>query len=458
MSWQSAYWCCLPKGTAEPVLPSRVGWGLFVLFGLQCALLGASDEIDWGKYLFAFIYGTFLMGGVRLLARHGVASHEPLVRWTLALMGLCCASRVVGAFVGISTLDWIRDFFPLLNFSWILIGPLVFSGRHSVWRAYTVFMVINVLITVVVTDHYLMLRRWSDEALEWSEFFRATDAVVLFGVFAAVPMTGLPCTRYRTVFGLLTATFIAAALFTGTRSHIGAILAGLLFYFWLTKAKMGTAVGVGRRAVLAWVLLGLSGFAAVISTGFLNRNEVLSRVEETGTTDFGALTRRLQESLIAWDDFRQRPLFGQGLGYQIPTVLLTDGQWHEDQLYFIHNFYLFILVKFGVVGIPVFLGFLVSMLRSAISTFRQAELPFDLAFSSGLASLLVALLVESLTSPRFQDRTATALLSILTVFLLAMRREIALNRKRAAATTLLVCRPSPANTVPLSPTSAGSGS
>lgn len=437
---------------------SRVGWGLFVLFGLQCALLGASDEMDLGKYVFGFVYAALLTVGVSLLARHGVALHEPLVRWTLVLMALCFFSRLVGVFVGISTLDWVRDFFPLLNFSWILIGPLVFSGRHSVWRAYTVFMIINVLITVVVTDHYLMLRRWSDEGLEWADFFRATDAVVLFGVFAAAPMTGLPSTRHRTVFGLLTASFIAAALFTGTRSHIGAILAGLLFYFWLTKAKVGAAVGVGRRAVLACVLLGLSGFAAVIATGLLNRNEVLSRVEETGTTDFGALTRRLQESLIAWDDFQQRPVFGQGLGYQIPTVLLTDGQWHEEQIYFIHNFYLFILVKFGVVGIPVFLGFLLSMLRSAISTFRQAELPFDRAFSSGLASLLVALLVESLTSPRFQDRTATALLSILTVCLLAMRREMALSRKHEASTTVLMCCPSPTNTMPLSPTPAGSAS
>ena len=432
MEWERKYRCGLPENEIPAGLSSGTGWGLFILFGLQCALLGASDEMDSGKFLFAAVYIVFLLLCLPLLLRHGVALHEPLIVWTLALLALCGFSRLVGAVAGISTVDWLRDFLPLLSFSWILLGPLAFPGRTQIWRAYLVFVVLELVLTFVVTDHYLTLRQWSHEGLEWTDYFRATDAVVLFGVFMAAPMTGLPRRSYRLGFGLITAAFISAALLTGTRSHVGAILAGLIFYLWLTKPQVGM-IAVGRRAVLACVLLGVIGFGAVLATGFLDSNRVFSRTEEMSGTDFGALTRRLEESLNAWNGFLQRPLFGQGLGYRVPTVLLKNDQWYEDDLYLIHNFYLYILLKFGMVGIPVFFGFLASLLRTAISTFRQARLPFDRAFSCGLAALIVALLVESLTAPRFQDRSATALLSILAVCLLAMRREIAVQQTRAVA-------------------------
>ncbi len=431
MGWKR-YRCRFPDNKLPARLSSTAGWGLFILFGLQCALLGANDEMDAGKSLFVAVYIVFLLLWLPLLVRRGVALHEPLIGWTLALLALCGFSRAVGALAGISTLDWLRDFLPLLSFSWILLGPMAFPGRKQIWRAYLVFVALELVLTFVVTDHYLTLRQWSQEGLEWTEYFRATDAVVLFGIFMAAPMTGLPRRSYRVGFGLITAGFISAALLTGTRSHVGAILGGLIFYFWLTKPQAGT-IAVGRRAVLACVLLGAIGFGAMLASGFLDSNRVLSRTEEMSTSDFGALTRRLQESLNAWNGFQQRPLFGQGLGYKIPTVLLKDDRWYEDDLYLIHNFYLYILLKFGMAGIPVFFGFLASLLRTAISTFRQARLPFDRAFSCGLAALIVALLVESLTAPRFQDRSATALLSILTVCLLAMRREIAIQQTRAIA-------------------------
>jgi hypothetical protein len=443
MGWEQNYQCRLPgRTTPAKELTPRTGWGLFVLFGLQCVLLGASDEMDPGKLWFAAIYVLFLLLWLRLVIQHGVAFHEPVICWTLALIGLCVFSRLVGAFTGIPAVDWVRDFFPLLNFSWVLLGPIAFPGRTNIWRAYLVFMSIELALTLIVTDHYLSLRQFSDEGLEWTDYLRATDAVVLFGAFMAAPMTGLPRTSYRVCFGLITAVFISAALLTGTRSHLAAIVAGLVFYFWLTKPRTGETPGTGRRAVLGYVFVGVLVFGAALSTGFLDSDRFFSRTEEMSTMEFGALTTRLDESLKAWEGFQKSPLLGQGLGYRMPIVLLRDDQWYDSDLYLIHNFYLYVLLKFGVVGIPVFYGFLCSLLRCAISTFRQAEQPFDRAFSSGLASLIVALLVESVTAPRFQDRSATALLSILMVCLLAMRREIALRQVPAGPAKTL-SKPAP---------------
>jgi O-antigen ligase len=424
-AWEAKYVCRLPSGISSAPDSSRTGWGIFLLVVLQSVLLGASDEMDSGKLVFAAVYLLFLALWARRSWASVSAGHEPLLRWTAAVIGLGIFSRLPGMFSGIPTGDWVRDFMPLLHFSWILAGPFAFRSRTSIWRAYLMFVALVAVLSFVVTDQYLTIRQFRPESLGLIQYVRATDSVVLFGAFMAVPMTGLPVSpRYRAGFGLLAAVFIIATLLTGTRSHLGAILAGMVFYFWLTKGIEGRGIGAGRRAVLGSVLLGATAFGVVVVSGLLDTQQLMKRTEEMSRTDFGALTQRLDESLAAWSGFTESPIFGQGLGYRMPI-----GAWSiapsDDDLFMIHNFYLYVLLKFGIIGVPIFAGFLVSMVRSAISTFRQARAPFDQAFSAGLASLIVALLVESATAPRFQDRSATALLSLSLACLLSLRRMIA---------------------------------
>lgn len=425
-SWEQAYLCRLPEGYMPDNSLSNPGWQLFVLLTLQTLLLGASDEFDIGKIFFAAIYLLMLALWLpRILARP-FTHHEPLIRWTAAMFVLALFSRLPGAIAGVSTVDWMRDLEPLLNFSWILIGPFAFRTHKKIWNAYLLFLAIVGMLTFSVADQYIVQRGFRTEGLGLSSFLHATDGVVLFGIFMVAPMAVLRLApRYRAGLAVLAAAFVMTALITGTRSHVGAILAGLLMYFWLTKrSESNPAIG-GRRIVLTGVLVGVAAFGTMVQTGLLDSQRVMQRTEEMKGLDFGALTQRLDESLAAWQGFRERPLFGQGLGYKMQSVLWATDNSTTTDLYMIHNFYLYVPLKFGIVGIPVFFGFIVSMIRSAISTFRSARLPFDKAFSSGLASLLVALLVESATAPRFEDRSATALLSILIAMLLSMRRLIA---------------------------------
>ncbi|HXZ42725.1 MAG TPA: O-antigen ligase family protein [Terriglobales bacterium] len=420
--WEHAYRCNVLSRSTASKLSFRSGWQLFLLFGLQSILLGTTDELDFGKVVFAIVYVVFLLLWCQHIFAYGFASHEPLVCWTTAVLALAVFSRLPGMLTGISTVDWLRDFLPLLHFCWILIGPFAFASRKSIRRAYLLFVGLDLILTFMVTDQYLTLRKFNSIGLGLTDYARATDSVVLFGIFMTLPMAGLAGWRYRYGFGVLAATFVSAALLTGTRSHVGAIAAGLIFYLWLIKPGESSS-RYARRAVVGWLLLGMIAFGAAMATGLLDVEQVVRRTAETSTLDFGALTQRLAESLAAWHGFQARPLLGQGLGYRMPT-----GVWStlpsDDDLFLIHNFYLYVPLKFGLAGIPIFVGFLASMVRTGIATYRQAKLPFDRAFSAGVASLVVALLVESATASRFQDRSATALLSLLMAILLSLRREI----------------------------------
>lgn len=420
-----------------------MGWILFLLLSLQCTLLGATDALNSGKILFALIYTLFLVWVLKLIVSHGLSNQEPLVFWTVAMLALLAFSRVPGIYWRISLVDWARDLLPLLNFSWILVGAFAFSSRKSFWRGYLVFVAVDLFLTFVVTGHYLVIRQFTSAGSGLFEYVKASDSVVLFGVFMTAPMAGLPDRGHRRWFGLLSATFVTATLLTGTRSHFGALLAGLLFYFWLTKRELKKGARVARRAVLGSFVLGTIAFGAALVSGLVNVQQIIQRIAEMSSLSFGALSYRLDESLLAWDVFQRSPIFGQGLGYQLPSMRLLGS---ETNLYMLHDFYFYLLVKFGIVGTIIFLAFLVSMIRTAVSTYRQATEPIYRAFAAGLASLIAALVVESLTAARFSDKSATAMLAILIALLLSARRETALSRAleryAAAAPGLRAMRPS----------------
>jgi hypothetical protein len=53
---------------------------------------------------------------------------------------------------------------------------------------------------------------------------------------------------------------------------------------------------------------------------------------------------------VAWNGFRESPWFGQGLGYSIPiaswSIMASD-----TDLFMVHDFYLYVLLKFGMLGV-----------------------------------------------------------------------------------------------------------
>jgi O-antigen ligase len=143
---------------------------------------------------------------------------------------------------------------------------------------------------------------------------------------------------------------------------------------------------------------------------------------------------RLLESLDALAAFTKSPLIGHGLGYQSKTLFPMGDSQIAPNLYIVHNFYLFILVKFGLLGVPIWIYFFVCMIKLPMNLCRRHTAPFPKFLCAGVAGLVVSLLVESIAAPRFCDKTATALLSIVFCLLLSTKELASSASHRDVAT------------------------
>lgn len=154
----------------------------------------------------------------------------------------------------------------------------------------------------------------------------------------------------------------------------------------------------------AW-LLRLPGLAQTLesrlSAGLLEKDRVVG----------AALRVRLRESRRLWDLFRHaawgRKLSGHGLG----ATYAFDGPGRDErgrltadaQPNYIHNFYLFLLYKLGLLGTGLVVVALVLWLTAAVAATRRLPYGLSRAFAAAAAAGLAAYSLWSLSSPEILD-------------------------------------------------------
>jgi O-antigen ligase len=134
------------------------------------------------------------------------------------------------------------------------------------------------------------------------------------------------------------------------------------------------------------------------------------------------LETRVGEMQNALQVFLKSPILGVGLGYKMPPLFAVETNLYIPDLYIVHNFYLYVLAKFGLLGVPIFAGFLISAVRLPMKLYRATASAFEKALCAGVASMVVALLVESFTAPRFTDKTSNMILAICLSMVLSLQK------------------------------------
>jgi O-antigen ligase len=92
-------------------------------------------------------------------------------------------------------------------------------------------------------------------------------------------------------------------------------------------------------------------------------------------------------------------------------------------MFFMHNFYAYVLTKFGITGFVVFVGFLISIIRSGAKTYFQRLTGFEKYYCGSMLTLMVALMLTSITGAAFNDRLSTGLLGIMVGMMIAIERR-----------------------------------
>jgi O-antigen ligase/polysaccharide polymerase Wzy-like membrane protein len=203
-------------------------------------------------------------------------------------------------------------------------------------------------------------------------YFTTVTGMVAVGLWTAALLA--PNRKIRVFCLLAMIPMLAHLLFSFTRGYWLGFIVGLLLATVLSWHNLGRFEPLvrSRRLLLVPALIGIFAVTAGLSAIYFGKGDLLSsigrRFSASFSTDLGGETVSNILRLVEWERAvnaaLESPVIGKGFGFAImnrdPFLGTTREQW------FVHNYYLLIWLKLGIVGLAAF-GFLLSKLIRAAS-------------------------------------------------------------------------------------------
>jgi O-antigen ligase len=168
---------------------------------------------------------------------------------------------------------------------------------------------------------------------------------------------------------------------------IAGIVTGLIFFAWTVQRTLRSRVAGSRKRELATALLFLVGtslilaeFADRITNGMLEEhgNYELLIGGDVEVIEDRSVATRLYMIGVGWSAWLDRPLFGWGPGsskYFISHANIPNEFQGTSEL---HNNYLDVLMRFGIIGALLFFGFWFWLIMRFVLCLRAGEIPLNL--------------------------------------------------------------------------------
>jgi hypothetical protein len=274
------------------------------------------------------------------------------------------------------------------------------AGASELWQWYAIAALFVVLATMTTSERavrYLV-----------TAFVLGGIATVVLGVVINVPAgadttaTELNDQRYAGVAGdpnylaamLIPAMVLGASLMPAIRNallrfSLGVGIVAMLAGFAATESRGGMiAVLVTMLAALVvfkhrriYVLAAILLLVGALTVSFATSPGSWKRVTSFQEKSISAGNGRTDLWTIAWRITKAHPLHGVGLGqfevveadYVQQPGLLKTTNFIVDKPHVAHNTYLQILAETGVIGLMMFIGFLVGAIRAAWLAARRFE-------------------------------------------------------------------------------------
>ena len=289
---------------------------------------------------------------------------NPIILGTLVfLLGL-----VITAFLGVDTM---HSFFSniersdgIIQFSHWVLFLLMLASVFRTPNEWRVFLWVFVGVAFSVAAY-----AWSLNEPRLAGFFNNPSYLAAF-MLASIGMTGTLWVytkrEHRKWIGWILAPlilfFLATLVFTQTRGvYLGLIagffLATLLSLIYLRREKKKLVFGAVGISLL--MLLSLGGIFVFKESNFVTGNQILNRVADTADlTNLAAARERYLGWIIAWESFKDKPIFGWGPeNYDAAFNSHYNYQAAKDEPWFdsSHNQLMDVLAEGGVVGFSLYL-------------------------------------------------------------------------------------------------------
>jgi O-antigen ligase len=402
----------------KPALP------LILMFVFLSSPLRYILEARTSAFVVAALLACGILSGIVPMSRTRSRASEPLASKILLLGGCAVASALFGFWMGNESSYVLGDLFQVVEFVLVFILCTQLIVDRKTLRQVLTWTLISILLNITWQFYLFAQGRVADPAFFYYGGTGLTGSIprtINFDALAAFSI--LLClypflVRLRDRIGLLVVlAYVAANLILSFARGlwIGA-LAAVVTSAWLLK-------GAERRKllrILSLLLLGVASAAGIwklptAGPGVDLIDLIRMRYEYTfaelgeGGAAPAVEPRRVGEFEAIAPEILKSPLLGKGLGgtyrivepdvYGIPIV---------SEEHFIHNLYLSVAFRMGLVGLMVFVWVIFLYFRYAQATVNL--LPDGLAkgLVAGFVSSLAGMAAVSMTSPTLLNHPTAA--------------------------------------------------
>jgi putative inorganic carbon (hco3(-)) transporter len=394
-------------------LQSLLVWVTLVVFGYAVLFLQSSEGVSIVEIGFAvYFYGGLVLWFIdRWFVNRQTINTEPGDMWLMIFLFLALVTIITALVSENSILLWTREFLMLAGFLFYFPVREVMKeqrGRKVVLGAFFL------LALIVAAKNLYRYRSGAMIATFMWELLGARQAVnepLFFAVIVFAVALWMTTTR-RWVQMMCLAVIVLFSLsliLTFSRGYWLGTLVGVAVLFLLGKKEerkrlgsLGLIAGVGGVSIVFFVFRQIFYDLMLTIVGRLFTSAVAFEDK--------SVTNRVAESRAVWDLISKNPIAGAGLGSEISFFHLMRRS--TQHTYYMHNAYLYLWFKFGIVGLVVFLTSFGAKIRQGILWLRNVGNEVQRASLMAAVAILVAILEITVTSPQFYARDSILIITL----------------------------------------------
>lgn len=380
--------------------------GMTFVLAISALFIRSTEDITPYEIAYTVLFTIAILGWFagRLLQGQPVTETktDTLLVWFLVL---CVVSIVPTVILGNNPFKWLRELVPLLLFLPYFLVVNLLNRKVEVYRICLAYAV--VCLSIGTVNIYDYINNVSNAKFLW-EILAGRRApgeplfyTTLITLIVVLVYGGLRGWKRFAALGLMTFCTVALAI-TFSRGYWVASAIALSVAFALMAPAM-------RWRLLRYgAILSLFGVTAIYLFMDQLLFDILTAMGDRLATVFSSsldvsVRNRLVESAAAFDKILGSPIWGYGFGaYYRYRALIPS----EMPTWYVHNVYLYLWMKIGLIGLVVFLIWYLNVILHGYQVYRRLKDPLLKPLLLSVVSLLISMIPLAVTSPQFIQKDA----------------------------------------------------
>ncbi|MGB7063200.1 MAG: O-antigen ligase family protein [Candidatus Zixiibacteriota bacterium] len=321
----------------------------------------------------------------------------------------------MAVFLGLASIQAIRGLLLSNPVKWVGTEYVAYLGFGSVFFMITIWDSEETIkkffqFLVVVAYYHALVGLWN--------YFQVGHRIggYLFGTFPSlIALVLLNLSFYarersqKAKYILLALPLVLHLVFSFTRGYWLGFLVALLFSYGICIANSDQPFRHRALRFVGGVGLSIAAFVMVmfISQAFLPGVSVFSQISHRFKSSFstkfspetGSNVARLIEYKVSWNKIKESPILGHGVGSTFNIINPARHRRFEE--WGIHQFYMMITMKMGLIGLFSFLWIYYVFFREGLRGSRMIEDSYSKGLAYGFMANSVEQLVISFTNHQF---------------------------------------------------------